>query len=185
MESGMYLELLSPTDCKLYRSKGELLQEVTLEGKIPSLIPGENEISFSCTGPCLLYTSFLMMLRLMLIAETEGENGTPEKLQLAFSTPRGWLEQGKQIRVSKAPTFFGEIDYRISSDIDNGNVHVTLSMPKQADSASQILLRLRTPGNKTIKKVTINGKGYKAFDVKSETIDLTGKTGLIRLSVRY
>jgi hypothetical protein len=128
---------------------------------------------------------FLMMLRLMLIAETEGENGTPEKLQLAFSTPRGWLEQGKQIRVSKAPTFFGEIDYRISSDIDNGNVHVTLSMPKQADSASQILLRLRTPGNKTIKKVTINGKGYKAFDVKSETIDLTGKTGLIRLSVRY
>lgn len=51
MESGMYLELLSPTDCKLYRSKGELLQEVTLEGKIPSLIPGENEISFSCTGP--------------------------------------------------------------------------------------------------------------------------------------
>ncbi|MGI6572265.1 MAG: hypothetical protein ACOX19_02290 [Fermentimonas sp.] len=51
MESGMYLELLSPTDCKLYGSKGELLQEVALKSELPSLIPGNNEISFSCTGP--------------------------------------------------------------------------------------------------------------------------------------
>lgn len=50
MESGMYLELLSPTDCKLYGSRGELLQEITLESKLPSLIPGDNKISFSCTG---------------------------------------------------------------------------------------------------------------------------------------
>ncbi len=56
---------------------------------------------------------------------------------------------------------------------------------EQADSASQILLRLRTPGNKKIKKVNINEKKHKAFDVKSETIDLTGKTELIHLSVRY
>jgi len=51
MESGMYLELLSSTDCKLYGSKGELLQEIALESEFPSLIPGDNEISFSCTGP--------------------------------------------------------------------------------------------------------------------------------------
>jgi len=48
MESGMFLELLSPTDCKLYGSKGELLQEITLEGKLPILLPGDNKISFSC-----------------------------------------------------------------------------------------------------------------------------------------
>ncbi|MGV8135717.1 MAG: hypothetical protein AB2L20_10915 [Mangrovibacterium sp.] len=51
MESGMYLELNSPDDCKLYGSKGELLGEVALEGKIPYLIPGENEVSFLCAGP--------------------------------------------------------------------------------------------------------------------------------------
>ncbi len=65
-------------------------------------------------------------------------------------------DKGKQIRVSNAPTLFGKIDYQIFSDIDNGNVYVTLSMPEQANSASQILLRLRTPGNKKIKKVNIN-----------------------------
>jgi hypothetical protein len=51
MESGMYLELLSPTDCKLYGSKGELLQEITLESELPSFITGDNKVSFSCTGP--------------------------------------------------------------------------------------------------------------------------------------
>ncbi|MEN6453567.1 MAG: hypothetical protein ABFD10_04845, partial [Prolixibacteraceae bacterium] len=51
MESGMYLELNSPDDCKLYGLKGELLGKVALEGKIPYLIPGENEVSFSCDGP--------------------------------------------------------------------------------------------------------------------------------------
>ncbi len=50
MESGMYLELLSPTDCKLYGSKGELLQEITLESKVPSLTSGDNKISFSCAS---------------------------------------------------------------------------------------------------------------------------------------
>ena len=50
MESGMYLELLSPTDCKLYGSKGELLQEITLKDEIPSLEPGNNKLSFSCTN---------------------------------------------------------------------------------------------------------------------------------------
>ena len=51
MESGMYLEFRSQTDCKLYGSKGEFLQDVQIEGKIPTLKNGENEISFACKGP--------------------------------------------------------------------------------------------------------------------------------------
>jgi hypothetical protein len=51
MESGMVLELNAPDDCKVYGSKGELLENVVLEGKIPDLIQGENEITFSCAGP--------------------------------------------------------------------------------------------------------------------------------------
>lgn len=51
MESGMYLEFLSPSDCKLYGSKGELLKEVTPIGVIPSLVNGLNKISFSNDGP--------------------------------------------------------------------------------------------------------------------------------------
>ena len=51
MESGMYLEFRSRDDCKLYGSKGELLQEVKMEGNIPVIREGENQVSFRCKGP--------------------------------------------------------------------------------------------------------------------------------------
>lgn len=50
MESGMYLEFLSFSDCKLFGSKGELLKEVTPIGENPNLVNGRNEISFYCDG---------------------------------------------------------------------------------------------------------------------------------------
>jgi hypothetical protein len=48
MESGMYLEFQSQKDCKLFGPKGEFLQDIKIEGKIPELKNGENEISFTC-----------------------------------------------------------------------------------------------------------------------------------------
>jgi hypothetical protein len=46
MDSGMYLEFKSATDCKLYGPKGEFLEEVQIQGKIPTLRSGENQITF-------------------------------------------------------------------------------------------------------------------------------------------
>ncbi|MFA5814539.1 MAG: hypothetical protein WC865_02850 [Bacteroidales bacterium] len=51
MESGMYLEFRSQTDCKLFGSKGEFLQDVQVDGKIPVLKNGDNKISFACRAP--------------------------------------------------------------------------------------------------------------------------------------
>jgi len=51
MESGMYLEFRSADDCKLYGSKGELIQEIHLTADIPELQTGNNEVQFSCEGP--------------------------------------------------------------------------------------------------------------------------------------
>jgi hypothetical protein len=50
MESGMYLEFNSTDDCKLFGLKGEFLQDVQIEGKIPVLRNGENGITFKCAG---------------------------------------------------------------------------------------------------------------------------------------
>ncbi|MGI6571992.1 MAG: hypothetical protein ACOX19_00870 [Fermentimonas sp.] len=51
LESGMYLELRADRNCKLYSQKGEVLQEITLDSKIPLLKHGNNSFSFSCDGP--------------------------------------------------------------------------------------------------------------------------------------
>ena len=48
IESGCYLELRSPRDCKLYGPKGELVADVTPEGDVPVLEPGENRVEFQC-----------------------------------------------------------------------------------------------------------------------------------------
>jgi hypothetical protein len=50
MEPGMFLELNSASDCKLYGPKGELLKKVEINDKIPVLVSGENQISFSGKG---------------------------------------------------------------------------------------------------------------------------------------
>ncbi len=51
LESGMYLEFRSTSDCKLYGSKGEFIKDIPVQGKIPELNPGINKISFSCEAP--------------------------------------------------------------------------------------------------------------------------------------
>jgi hypothetical protein len=51
MESGMYLEFYSEKDCRLFGSKGELIGNVEINGTVPYLLSGENEITFSCKGP--------------------------------------------------------------------------------------------------------------------------------------
>jgi hypothetical protein len=50
MESGMYLEFRSKENCRLYGPKGEFLQDVKIEGNIPELKKGENELSFTCNS---------------------------------------------------------------------------------------------------------------------------------------
>jgi hypothetical protein len=48
MESGSYLELYSPGNCKVYGSDGSLLQEVKVAGDIPEMAAGANALGFAC-----------------------------------------------------------------------------------------------------------------------------------------
>jgi hypothetical protein len=48
MESGSYLELNSPADCKVFGPDGGFLQDVKLEGELPTLATGVNRLRFGC-----------------------------------------------------------------------------------------------------------------------------------------
>jgi hypothetical protein len=48
MRTGSYLEFGGSNNCVLYGPKGEVIATVTLEGTIPELSAGENQIRFSC-----------------------------------------------------------------------------------------------------------------------------------------
>jgi hypothetical protein len=51
MESGCYLELNGPGDCRLYGPKGRLLRQVKPRGELPVLASGENAVRFRCDAP--------------------------------------------------------------------------------------------------------------------------------------
>lgn len=141
----------------------------------------------SCYGtPCSANnTAFLLALRLMLLQECFDDNtGLPARLRIAHATPRAWLEDGKSIRITDAPTCFGRVRCIITSQLNQGRIEAALSLPA-TDTPYAAALRLRTPGKRTITSVQINGAPHAAFDPDSETIDLSGHTGELRVVVTY
>ncbi|MCX5675427.1 MAG: hypothetical protein NTX87_10520, partial [Planctomycetota bacterium] len=51
IESGQYLELEGPADCRLRDERGGVLQTVTPQGAVPRMEPGDNKMAFSCEAP--------------------------------------------------------------------------------------------------------------------------------------
>jgi len=51
IETGQALEFRPPSDCRLFGPQGEELAQVTLTGPLPTLVPGDNVLAFSCSAP--------------------------------------------------------------------------------------------------------------------------------------
>jgi hypothetical protein len=125
--------------------------------------------------------SFLETLRLMLVHETRAPDGEPRGLELAYSTPRAWLLPGRGIVVRRAPTSFGPISFSVQSSADG--VRVRVDAPKRS-SLGTLSLRLRLPRGSRVVGVTLGGRPYARFDARTETIDLSGRSGRLDLVVR-
>jgi hypothetical protein len=104
--------------------------------------------------------------RNMLIRETEDEG-----LFLGQATPRAWLEDGKEIKVSRAPTEYGELSFRIVSEADRGMVRAEVEMPTRRRPET-LRIRLRHPTHDLIRSVTLNGKSWDRFNAEKEWIDI-------------
>ena len=122
-------------------------------------------------------STFLETLRVMLIHERRGARGAPVGLDLAFSTPRPWLGDGKAIRVDDAPTSFGRVSYSI---VRRGR-RITVSVTPPASPAPRSLrLRLRLPSGNRLVEVRLGGRRI-SFDATTGTIDISGRKEQIEL----
>ena len=119
---------------------------------------------------------FLEALRLTLAHETTDTSGAPRGLELAYSTPRSWLEPGKRIEVRRLQTSFGRLSYMI--DAGPSAVRVSLDVP--AGLAGPLRLRLRLPAGQQLGPVTVGGVPFDRL-ADPETLDLTGLTGHVEL----
>ncbi|MEA2733823.1 MAG: hypothetical protein QOE14_274, partial [Humisphaera sp.] len=123
--------------------------------------------------------SFLQQLRYLLVQDYDlNDDGRAETLRLAFATPRAWLKNGARIRVTKAPTEFGDVSFVIESALKDGRIDADVTIPER-QTPEKVLLRLRLPDGKQIASATANGK--KVGVEKGETIDLSGLKGKVRV----
>jgi hypothetical protein len=114
--------------------------------------------------------SFLETLRLQLVHET------PDGLELAFATPRGWLAAGKRLAVRRVPTRFGPVSYSIEAGMRS--LRVTVEVP-QGPPPKHLRLRLRLPAGERLGPLT----PALPVDARTRTIDLSGLRGTVELEV--
>jgi hypothetical protein len=105
----------------------------------------------------------LEMLRAMLVREDGGA------LVLGDAIPRPWLADGRAVAVAGAPTRFGDVSFRVTSQADAGRITVVLDPPRRV-RPEVIRLRLRHPRGRPIGAVTVNGVPWLGFS--GEVIEL-------------
>jgi hypothetical protein len=122
--------------------------------------------------------SYLGTLRELLVHERRGPLGAPVGLDLAFSTPRAWLADGKQIDVRSAPTSFGKVSYTL----ERSGSTITGKLVIPYGPATR--LRLRLPSGERLGPVLVGGTAVTAD--RSGTIDLGSRHGAlaIRATIR-
>ncbi|MBM4023912.1 MAG: hypothetical protein FJ280_00675 [Planctomycetes bacterium] len=107
-----------------------------------------------------------MMARWMLVFE----DCESDVVWLAKGTPREWLEHGKTISASGAPTRFGPVSFKLVSRLRDNRIDADLTLPETFTAT--VKLRCRVPGGKRIRAVTLNGRPLRQFDAVEETITL-------------
>ena len=118
---------------------------------------------------------FLSMLRYMLVQDyDENDDGKPDTLRLCFATPQRWLENGKTIKVERAPTAFGPVSVKMISHLNEGFVTAEVSLPER-NAPEKILLRARLPDGWKVSSVSA-GSTKLTVDEKG-SVDLSALKG--------
>jgi hypothetical protein len=107
------------------------------------------------------------LYRNMLMNELPGN----ETLFIGQAIPRKWLEAGKTIKLTNAPSYFGPVNLNITSSADRGSIRAELEF-LSARRPQTVRLRLRHPTKQTIKSVTLDGAEWTDFDVEKEWVQI-------------
>jgi len=124
---------------------------------------------------------FLSMLRNLLVQDCDlDDDGRPETLRLLYATPKRWLEDGKEIRVERAPTAFGPVSLHVQSRLGQGEMVADLDMPAR-NTPKQTLLRLRLPDGWRLTSAKADNQALKVDD--RGTVDISSFKG--KATIRF
>jgi len=106
-----------------------------------------------------------------------------EEIWLAAGTPRHWLEAGQIIELRRAQTEYGEVSYSLKTGRLAETIEADIQLP--AAACTKILLFVRSPFQKPIRQVMINGQEWKEWDADKESIVIPQTNKDVHVSVSY
>ena len=134
---------------------------------------------FYCPPNSAANGHFLSMLRNVLVQDWDlSDDGKPETLRLLFATPRRWLEDGKTIKVERAPTTFGVVSVSVQSHLSRGEVLADVTLPGR-EIPARTQLRIRVPDGWRIRGAEAGGRKLEVDP--AGTVDLTSLRGRVML----
>lgn len=132
---------------------------------------------FYCPPNSAANAHWLSMLRYLLVQDWDlDDDGKPETLRLAFATPKRWLENGKSLKVERAPTAFGPVSLRMASNLSARNVNAELELPTR-NPAKTTLLRARVPDGWKVVGARLAGHDLPVDN--QGTVDLSNQKGSV------
>lgn len=121
---------------------------------------------------------FLQQTRMMFLMERSNE------LWLAPFVTNNWLKDGMTVSIKDASSFFGNVSYTIISHVKEGYIDAVVEAPKRT-SPDKLVIRLRHPDSKKMKRVLVNGKSFDGFDSTKEIITIRKANGCINIRAEY
>ena len=136
---------------------------------------------FYCPPNSASNGEWLWVLRHLLVQDFDlDDDGKPETLRLLFGTPRPWLEDGKTIKVERAPSAFGPVSVHVQSRLSQSEVTAEVDLPTR-NVPRQILLRVRVPEGWKVITATTDSQTLKVDE--RGTADISTLKG--KVSVRF
>jgi len=108
-------------------------------------------------------SAFIVWLRNLLVMEQDNH------LRLCTAAPRSWLTHGEEIVVENAPSYFGQVSFRIESRAAQDKIIAEVIGPKR-NPPQALELRLRHPEKLPLKQVRVKGRIYHPVDIQRELI---------------
>jgi hypothetical protein len=137
---------------------------------------------FYCPPNSASNGQWLAVLRYLLVQDWDSdEDGEPETLRLLFATPKRWLEDGKTIKVERAPSAFGPVSMLVKSKLTHGEVLAEIDLPTR-NQPKQTLFRIRLPDGWKILSATADSTSLRP-DNKG-TMDITSLRGKVTIRCR-
>ena len=113
------------------------------------------------------------------------EDPLSDTVWLGKAMPREWLKDGNTISIEAAPTRWGRIGFSVVSHLNQGKITASLALSSDQLKA-RTKIRLRTPEQRQLKSVLLNGKVWTEFDAVEETITLPpGMSGRVKIEAKY